>query len=274
MITPIGINYNYSYNYKSPVKPKVTTPTFKAHPEFDELKQNYDITASSYFRRGGFYGSVSPGFLNIVDVFEDMFGEDSAKPKKMLIVGIGNSQEPFSYLSVINNMGEKSLSKKLDLYTVDMQSKPEKSKLFADSFYDGFEQPPMYAKDGFIEDPDWYKYKGLHTYHNRKYRVKDDIFNYLNKTYNNPAKSQWDTRIQDVIEEYPDNSFDVISANNTIGYMREREDISKTFDNIYRVLKPGGLFITDTYYFDMNNAPQRMDNMKEIFPGIYRVLYK
>ena len=68
------------------------------------LQKQYQITASSYFRRGPYYGSANDNFQNIINVFQTIFDKNIKQPIKMLIVGIGDSQEPFSYLAVIKNI--------------------------------------------------------------------------------------------------------------------------------------------------------------------------
>ncbi len=241
---------------------------FKAHPDFSRLKQHYNVTASSYFRRGMRYGIPDEKFADIVRVFSDIFTGKIKKVKNMLIAGIADSQEPFSYLAVIQNiLGKKSLDKAVDLHIIDLQSKPDEVKLFGDSFLDDpFE--PLFAKDSFVKDEVWvYGFKDK-TY--RSYRVKDEIYNYLNKTYNNPKKSIWDARVQDAIKEFPDESLDVVSINNTFMYIEDSEELQATLDNVFRTLKKGGYFITDPYKNNSFEASKIFDNMDDIYMGIYK----
>ena len=92
----------------------------------------------------------------------------------MLIAGIGNSQEPFSHLAVIKNITQKPLKDILDLHIIDLQNKPNSIKLYIQSFYDR-KCAPVYAPDSFTETQKYRKYLGL----NPKYRVNDEIFEYL-----------------------------------------------------------------------------------------------
>ena len=114
-------------------------------------------------------------------------GEKLPEPQKMLIAGIGNSQEPFSYLAVIKDLFQnKKLTEVLDLHTIDLQSKPKDEKLKLDSFLDfGNCSGPEYAKSSFLED-DALKYGGFYF---QKYRVIDEIFNYLKSVYENKNKA-------------------------------------------------------------------------------------
>ena len=143
-INPITQNNYYKKDKKN------NNIKFKAHPDFDKLAKVSNITASSYFRRGPVYGSPSDKYEEIVDIFKNLLTKENKLPQKMLIVGIGNSQEPFSYLATIQDIiKDKNLKSVLDLYTVDLQSKPTTQKLFYDSFYDDkFE--PIYAQSSFV----------------------------------------------------------------------------------------------------------------------------
>ena len=96
------------YNRQSYIKPSVSPRegqiSFCAHPDFYSLKKNYDVAASSYFRRGQIYGSPCDEFIDIVHLFGRIFHEPFTKPQKMLIAGIGDSQEVLSYLAVIKSI--------------------------------------------------------------------------------------------------------------------------------------------------------------------------
>ena len=86
----------------------------------------------------------------------------------------------------------------VDLYIVDLQSKPDRKTLFRQSFYNSpFNS--TYVPESFIKD-DGQKY-GFWAW--MKYRVKDEIFKFLNSTYKNPEKAKWDTRLQEAVKEYP-----------------------------------------------------------------------
>lgn len=233
--------------------------TFRAHPDFVRLNKAYNVTASSYFRRGQYYGSPCEEFVDIIKVFSSVFSSAKADDhKSMLIAGVANSQEPFSYLAVIQNILQKIPVKQiLDLYCVDLQSKPNKKKLFTDSFYDNF-GAPEYGKDSFVFEPK--KHGRIDIF---KYRVNDKILKYLWNVYSNWRKTQWDTRIQDAIKTYPDEKFDIISVNNTLGYIESSQERSNVLSNVLRCLKEGGIFITDPYqnYGVLNSLAQIADGI-------------
>ena len=218
--------------------------TKKAHPDFYEISQyNLSLRASSFFRRGVVLGETSY-FKDVIDVFSTLFNKNTNDKKSILIVGIGRSQEPFSYLASIKELiKDKKLKDVLNLQTVDLQAKPTKNILLSCTHYGGFwGKEPIFAKSSFIKYAQMYGDTVLQT----GFRVNDEIFDYLYKTYNNKSKSKWATTIQDDIKNYPDNSFDVLSMNNVLGYIEDDDEYYSTIKNMPRIVKPNGFIITDT----------------------------
>jgi SAM-dependent methyltransferase len=248
---------------------------------------------SCYFRRGAVV-LASKGYQDIETLFTKIFKPSENKIREMLIVGVANSQEPFSYLASIKSiLKDRPLKKNLDLYTIDLQSKPDDKKLYLSSFYDS-EGIPGFAFDSFVEgekhlreneeywfDPNYLvlslkkqikkmKQNG-ESEKNIFYRIKDEIFDFVKAAYSNPAKSKWDSRVQEVIKNYPDNKFDIISANNVLPYIIDEDVIIETLEHIKRVLKPGGYFITEPYECPMFIANSGfLENLKTVNRGIYQ----
>lgn len=243
-------------------------PKFKAHPDFNRLSERYNLTASTYFRRGKGYDGPDEGFVDIIKIFIEKLGVKLPEPQKILIAGIGNSQEPFSYLAVIKDLFQnKKLTEVLDLHTIDLQAKPKNKKLKIDSFLDfGNRAGPEFAKTSFVED-DASKYGGFYF---QKHRVIDEIFNYLKSVYENKNKALWEKRLQESIKDYPNKYFDIVSINNTIPYIENRCEIEETLRNVVRVLKDNGVFITDPYKFDWFETSGILDNLKEVKAGIFK----
>ena len=242
------------------------------HPDFYELKKKYDILASSYFRRGGCYGSPSDEFIDIIHSLKIFFNQYTLpylknNKVKMIVGGIGESQEPYSLLATVKSLArEEELKNILDMYTVDLQGKPSEDNLFKQSYYDNWGEP-MFVASSFIKD-DGSKYN-LPGY--KKYRVSDDIFEYLQNTYNNPEKAKWQTKIQDALKEYPDEEFDIISINNTLGYILDKNELIEAVNNIFRTLKPGGIFISDNR-LSLYSEIFTPENSIRIHTGIYKKL--
>ena len=270
--------------------------TFTAHPDF----YRFNSVQSAYFRRGIVALPNIKGYADIENHFYEIFNTDLKEPIKMLIIGIGNSQEVFSYLATIKGIiKDKKLSKYVDLYIVDLQSKPSSKKLRLDSFSDllPFDKFPQYAGRSFIKDEkfpkqepdrntlsplDYYLYLNEFPLCNKKtkssykaheyYRVNDEILNFVKATYNNPEKSKWDSRVQDVILDYQNETFDIISANNVFGYINDNDYLS-TLKNIKRTLKTKGSFISDPYVDqDYVGTSEVLSTFNQLYKGIYQKL--
>lgn len=260
-IQKINCYYNEKQKQQNYRNHKVT---FKNHPDFIRLQKQYQITASSYFRRGPYYGSANDNFQNIINVFQTIFDKNIKQPIKMLIVGIGDSQEPFSYLAVIKNIIKyQNLSSILDLNIVDLQSKPSNDKLLMDSFYEDINEP-KFVPQSFVYD---YSPRREYEFFPRCYRVNDEIFSFLKNTYNNPQKSKWETRIQDAVNDY-NKTFDIISINNTLGYIPDKEK-NETVKQMNNILNSKGIFITDPYFHHLKNANIE-DDYSYIYDGIFQ----
>ena len=248
----------------------VQSPTFTHHKDYDDMRWKYGINpegeyiinASSYFRRGRFYGSPIDSYQDVIDTFKYVF-KDKKHPKKMLVVGVANSQEPFSYLASIKEIiGKKPLKNALDLHIVDLKSKPHNYEVYEASYFDNF-YPPKFARSSFVKDDNI----------QQSYKVNDEICKYLTSTYNNELKSKWETRVQDASSQYPPESFDVISIHNVLPYIKDRnnqEGVDSTLENLYRALKPGGILIADPYHQEYSASSYIFDIMEEIYDGIYR----
>lgn len=229
--------YQHQNNYISQKR-----VNFKSHPDLALLKKKYpeQYNVSCYFRHG-IFALPADEYKRIITSIDDIFKSLSNK-KTMLIAGVGDSQEPFSHLAAIKSITKKPLDEVVDLYIVDIKDKPGDDILFQQSYYDGIDSPP-FAKDSFVATNKYRKLFGLEP----KYRVKDEIYEYLKKTYSNPQKSKWGTRVQDAMKEYPNEKFNIISINNVLTYIDNINIIESTLKNIVRTMKPKGVFFTDTF---------------------------
>ena len=269
MIRPI-FSSNITYKNNTSVKQKngAAQVSFKAHPEYEYLSKNFQLTASGFFRRGREFGTPDEEFIDIVKLMNAIFKRNSFTKKKMLVIGVGSSQEPFSDLAVIKRaINGTPIKKRVELHTIDLQPKPNEQKLFIDSFYDS-PKYPRFAGESFVYDKE---HEGL--FQGCHYRVDDEIFDFVKRTYNNPFRSRWDARVQDVIKEYSDDKFDIVAVNNTLPYIGETGTIVETLQHIKRILKPrNGYLITDPYKLKYMREPGVLDNLQEEEKGIYRKL--
>lgn len=249
--------HNYNFNNTSSSK---YNPMFGHHPDLTAMiSKNRPVLVSSWFRRGGSHLDPGQNFIDIVKVFKKAFN-NITNPLKMLIVGIANSEEPFSYLAAIKQINkDKPIEDSVDLHVIDLQSKPERDKLYNDAYYT-MDYIPYYAKGSFVYNP----HPKIPLFN---YRVSDELFDFLHKTYNNPSKSKWETRVQDAITQYPENYFDIISINNVLYYMKANES-QTTFETLYKVLVPNGYMINEEDVYV--ETSKYGDNFEYLDEGIYR----
>jgi hypothetical protein len=255
MITPIN-NINTT---KYPTKPCQGSFCFTAHKDFAKIAQNYEIKASCYFRRGTFYGAPADGFADIIKAMKTNFKTEGKKD--ILIIGIADSQETFSLMAVIKDiLGNKSLKDNVNLKTIDLQSQPPNKMLYRQSFYDGSSRPP-YAYGSFV-------YEKENKITNQRYRVNDEIYNLVKEAYN--TNSVWEAQAQEVVKKLPSSSYNIISMNNVLPYIRMSGDkvALSTVKNLIRITKEDGIIITD----EKPCIGQIYLNLfcKKIYPGIWQ----
>lgn len=104
MITPIRLNsiILHKQNRTNPVQPKQNI-SFSARPEYDVFINRFSAFKRSYFFRRA---QELDGFRDIVDALK-IVSSKFEKPK-LLIVGLADAQEPFSFLAVIKSLNKKS----------------------------------------------------------------------------------------------------------------------------------------------------------------------
>ena len=285
-VRPISNNNLYVHKYNAGIN-RAKNVSFTHHPDFENFEKvfedyyyqtavyRFDPAFSTYFRRGNILNKdYDNDFNKVQKAFEDVWMRTD-KPK-MLVVGIGRSQEPFSYLTMISELAvDKKLEDCIDMHIVDLQSMPDRETLFKDSFYDRADIPRLGLK-GFVYDDRENAYRQSRIFPDNKsrYRVNDELFEYLWNTYSNTEKSKWETRIQEAIKEYPKESFDIISINNVIPWIRTQEDRVTVMKDCVDCLKSGGVLVTDPYAFpfgeiDYFNNDRIINDCKKMGDGLY-----
>ena len=268
MIAPIQFNTIKAFNRNKSCSAQnlCKNITFAARPEYDILDKNedLDVRASHYFRRGKLLGSQKEEFKDVIDAIKLVFS-DNQKPK-ILIVGIGKAQEPFSILATIKNLVKnKPLNSVVDLNCVDLQ--PKISDVDLQKYAQlKFNSKPLFAKNSFdrVKDP---KYQGYYYY-----KVKSGIFNYLKKVFDNPTKTKWDTKIEEFSASCPPKTYDMISINNTLGYLKDLETKKTTMNNLSKLLKINGVLITDVDDSFYRQIYTCLSDFKNLNPGIWQKL--
>lgn len=248
---------------------KPASVCFGDHRDLARLRYHFPkVTQSCFFRRGDDFSSPSSDFKHVANVLKTVFSKDIKTLKRMLIAGIGNSQEPFSYLAVINSQNpQKPLNEIVDMYAVDLQSLPNCRTLFKNSIYNA-DKPINYAEKSFITDDKHFIKNDIPIN-----RVKNSIYYYLLRVYNNFQKSKWETPIQTAIKTYDDNFFDIISANNILPYVKLTSGDKASSDvlrEMHRCLTPGGYLITDPKIYRFTKDSGILEKMQKIENGIYK----
>lgn len=271
MINQVGFNTAATFNQPmvNPMQNKlnIIIPCIRLEESSDSACLT--STASGYFRRGAL---ESEEFDDVIKGIKLIF-LNNLKPK-ILIVGVGKAQEPFSHLAVIRSLlGGKLSESDVDLNCVDLQSKISDENLEKFAYLDVPE--PLFAKDSFeqVKNP----ING-----GNGWRVKQDIFDYLKDVFNDSQKTWWNTRIEGFPAIYHENKYDMVSINNVLMYVKTAEEKIQTMKNLHTMLKINGILITDNYgdgYFRVEK-PERelmkwihneyMQYFKKLAPGIWQ----
>lgn len=256
MLMPISLSANTRTN---PQKQRSTS--FCARLEYEILKDIYGVRtrASSLFRRGSNYGDQCANFKDVINAIKLVL-KKTAKPK-ILIVGVGEAQEPLSILAVIESLKKgKHLRSVVDLNCVDLQPKLSEKTVTNCSYMTN--DKPMFARQSFVRLKS--RYDGF------VYKIKSNIVRYLKGVFNNPTKTKWDTKVEEFVERCPKETYDVISINNVLIYIHSQEKKFDVLKKLTEMLKPGGILITD-----LNDEVQRQNcdwtkTFKNLSPGIWQ----
>lgn len=264
MITHVGLNTVNPYSNKTRsnlAQQRKSNITFGQRPEFSFLSYTYkEPLASVFFRRGSLYESQSPEFRDVIKAVNQVSKEKTIP--KLLVVGVGKAQEPLSYLAVIKDRSKnKPLESIVDLHCVDLQDKISDEALDKYAFLD-LDDHPLFAKESFENVS-----TNPRRYH---YRIKSEILDYLKKTFNNPEKTKWETKIQDFANACKSNIYNIISINNVLLYIRNKKERKQLMDNITRILSGNGILVTDLYDKEYKREFPCLKNFRKLANGIWQ----
>lgn len=272
-ITPVKNNYiktNYQINKKADIQRSASFDNkdliknnyylplnFTARTEYNILAKDYAIRASSHFRRGEMFGSACDEYRDVEDTLKLMYQN---KPKnKVLIVGVGKAQEPYSIAASIYSINwMENLKDVLELNCVDLGPKLTDEEVEDASKLKKWYNDKYYAVDSMVPIG------------NNEYKFQDEICDLIKETFDSEEKTKWDTSIQEFVETCPDDSYDCVSINNTLGYIVSNEQTNKVISRLEKIIRPKGFLITDAHksgYFKRFNL---LSSFEEIYPGIYR----
>lgn len=251
-----------SINFNLVSQRKNKTNLVKEKPNIAFCAQNlnenlpvvYSGPQTSLFFRKGFRRSFS-------DTVNAIRSIAMTQPKpKILVVGVGKTQEPLSYLAVIQTMfRNKPIETSVDLHCVDFQPKISDEKLAEYSKY-SYDTVPDYALGGFV--PNGNKYY--------PYKFKPEIIQYLSNVFNNPQKAHWNTRVEDFAATCPKGVYNMISINNVLMYIKDYSVRIKTMENIAGMLKAKGILITDENIDCYPSTYKFLSDFIHLAPGIWQ----
>ena len=271
-ITPIR-NFNINKNYQNGLKINKKECTnfdknficqnnfyypinFTSRLEFLALNREYEVRASSHFRRGQFYGAPSGNYKDVESTLKTMY--ENKQKNKMLIVGVGKGQEPFSMVASTYSINwANNLKDVLDLNCVDLGPKLTDEEITKASKM-RFENDKGYAIDSMKKTFDC------------MYTFKPEICDFVRDTFNSKEKTKWDTSIQEFVETCPDNTYDCVSMNNTLGYILSNDQINRVITRLEDIIKPNGFLITDDCFSGYFKRFNLLSSFEQVYPGIYQ----
>ena len=271
-ISPIKnnfINTNYQFSKKTKNESPLKTDrkdfisanyymplSFNSRLEYLVLNKDYEVRASSHFRRGQYYGGPSDGYKDVENTLKKMYEN---KPKnKMLIVGVGKGQEPFSLAASTYSINWwNNLKDVLELNCVDLGPKLTDEEVEKASKM-RFENDKGYAIDSMKKTFDC------------MFTFKKEICDFVKDAFDSKEKTKWDTSIQEFVETCPDNSYDCVSMNNTLGYILSNDQINRVMTRMEDIIKPDGFLITDSCFSGYFERFNLLSSFEEIYPGIYQ----
>lgn len=255
MITS-AINFNLlptCKNKKSSIRNKSNVSFCAENANKKPVVEYLGPQISLYFRKG-----FKRSFNDIVNAIRTVMTIQQLP--KILIVGVGKAQEPLSYLAVIQNMFKfKPIESLVDLNCVDFQPKISDEKLAEYSKYP-LKTVPEYASGGFVSTND--------VYHPNVF--KPEITQYLKNIFNNPNKSRWNTKIEDFAEICPKETYNIISINNVLMYIKNHDAVIRTLENIAGMLKVNGVLITDECVDNYPSTYKFLSDFIHLAPGIWK----
>jgi len=234
------------------------------------------LNASQWFRKEGEF--LTKEDLQILkSAFKNVF-DNKPKPS-MLIIGVADLEEPFTYLSIFNEMkNHQPIESYLDLNCVDLKPKISDSKIdqisYLTKYYDY-----GYFEDRYGESFPWTSFFGEIS-SSKKYAILPKITEYLKKVLSDPKKAHWDTDVVDFAlnetKKGKEGKYDIISCNFVLDYLKDVKEEKETAFNLVNILNSGGLLIArgPMFRFLIKNNINKNGNtvLQELSPGsgIYR----
>lgn len=238
---PISNNSSYNIN-------------FGIRADYLKYSERFNIRASNWFRRSQCYGVQSENFQHVINTLTDIY--KAQNKVNLLVVGIGEGQEPLSMLTTIKALNKnKKLNEVVDLNCVDLQPKSLDENEWRIL---NFDKENTYFPEMFRTTQN--------DYHRYGYPL-NEISDYYRGILNNPDKTKFDTSVIEFVRGGKKEMYDVISCNNTLIYGESKKENLQALRGLAKLVKPNGILITDNFKEFANILK---DGFKELYPGIWQ----
>lgn len=264
MIAPPGFSKIAPYNRLKTNAPQYNSSVsfgarhISSNPLYEQREDKFiEIKKSAWYRVEG-----EEKFKQTIKAIESVF-KAKAKPR-ILLAGVANLEEPFSYLTVIKDIlrgdsarKNKYLDEVVDLCCIDAQAPISQDRIEKLSYLRGYDSPP-YAKSSFVKE-------------GSRYRVSQEILEFLSEVLGDPSSTHWNTFLENFSQDCarskaPKDRFDLISCKNVLCYMNDRMKRC-TAEHLCDMLNPGGIIITDEHQSHLIPA-----GFKRLGAGIFQKL--
>jgi len=208
----------------------------------------------------------------------------NGKPFKFLEIGVGNMEEPVSFLATAHTNSEGvKLEDLVDMEIVELEKKENRSanyRLGKNLFFDHPIKPPKACESSF-------------SLINGEYEASNEIKEYLLRRIDDESKTHFNTPIENFAES-TNIKYDVVACNNVLQHLGGQEyyenplknnngDYTRYYNELLKILnllKEGGIIFIHTALSPTNKdggaekvltqLPNFSDDFEKLAPGIYR----
>ncbi len=232
---------------------------------------------------------------------------EAGKPLTILDIGVGNMEEPLSYLAAISRASDQagiSLQEASRLAMVDIREAEQihptysRGKMSAGGLGGAFLTDEMKKHEQMIpvKPPQGFESAYRFSSESEEYEYRDDIKNFLKDTVNDKKRSHFGTPIETFLES-SDERYHIVACNNVLQHLGGKgiyptpfkkdthDDLSQFYSIVEKILdrvEPGGMCIMHTDGADptdtkgratkkiLEEVPFFHQEFKEVADGIYR----
>lgn len=243
------------------------------------LGPGYELERSQFFRHKYQY-----------EIFDNELDKKLKEKDQVnfLTIGIGNLEEPLSFLSVAEKHAqeqEQNIQDILDLKMVDIRDKDEiktEKNLGKDAFGNIREPDQAYKKSFDIIKTG--KNKG-------EYQFNDNITTYISKKFNDPNKTKLNTPVEEFLNEHGNKKYDFVACNNVLQWLgynydnplksgaenKKEKNFQEFYQNIKKItdlVEPNGLLFIELPKSNMLKIINKVPEFKDKFEKIKKFTYR